>query len=61
MFRRLYLAWRLYTRLKYSWHVAWHKTAYPGRVRTLRHPISGVAVKIRGSHRLASFVENLHS
>jgi len=30
MFRRLYLAWRFYTRLKYSWHLAWKKAAYRG-------------------------------
>jgi len=26
--RRLYLAWRLYTDLNYSWRLAWHKAAY---------------------------------
>jgi hypothetical protein len=25
---RLYRAWRLYIRLNYSWHLAWHKAAY---------------------------------
>lgn len=24
---RLYRAWRLYSRLNYSWHLAWHKAA----------------------------------
>ena len=28
MSRRLYLAWRLYSSLNYSWHLAWHKAAY---------------------------------
>jgi hypothetical protein len=28
VFRRLYLAWRLYIRLNYSWHLAWQKAAY---------------------------------
>jgi len=26
--RRLYLAWRLYSGLNYSWRLAWHKSAY---------------------------------
>jgi hypothetical protein len=26
--RRLYLAWRLYFGLNYSWRLAWHKAAY---------------------------------
>ena len=26
--RRIYLAWRLYTGLDYSWRLAWHKAAY---------------------------------
>ena len=26
--RRLYLAWRLYIGLNYSWRLAWHKAAY---------------------------------
>ena len=30
MLRRLYLAWRLYSRLNYSWQLAWHKAAYRG-------------------------------
>ena len=25
---RLYRAWRLYSSLNYSWHLAWHKAAY---------------------------------
>ena len=25
---RLYRAWRLYSGLNYSWHLAWHKAAY---------------------------------
>ncbi len=25
---RLYLAWRLYIHLHYSWRLAWHKAAY---------------------------------
>ncbi len=28
MARRLYLAWRLYIGLNYSWRLAWHKAAY---------------------------------
>jgi hypothetical protein len=28
MLRRLYLAWRLYIGLNYSWRLAWHKAAY---------------------------------
>ena len=27
--RRLYLAWRLYIGLNYSWRLAWHKAAHP--------------------------------
>jgi len=27
MVRRLYLAWRLHTGLRYSWRVAWYKAA----------------------------------
>jgi hypothetical protein len=26
--RRLYLAWRLYIGLHYSWRLAWYKAAY---------------------------------
>lgn len=26
--RRLYLAWRLYITLNYSWRLAWYKSAY---------------------------------
>jgi hypothetical protein len=26
--RRLYLAWRLYITVNYSWRLAWHKAAY---------------------------------
>jgi hypothetical protein len=29
MLPRLYLAWRLYVRLNYSWRLAWHKAARP--------------------------------
>ena len=25
---RLYRAWRFYIGLNYSWHLAWHKSAY---------------------------------
>ncbi len=28
MFRRLYLALRMYTGLNYSWRLAWYKAAY---------------------------------
>jgi hypothetical protein len=28
MSARLYLAWRLYIGLNYSWRLAWHKAAY---------------------------------
>ena len=28
MLRRFYRAWRLYTRLNYSWHLAWHKALH---------------------------------
>ena len=28
MARKLYLAWRMHTRLRYSWRLAWHKAAY---------------------------------
>ena len=28
MLSRLYVAWRLYTGLNYSWRLAWHKAAY---------------------------------
>jgi len=27
MYRRLFLAWRLYSGLNYSWRLAWHKAA----------------------------------
>jgi hypothetical protein len=27
MFRRIYIAWRLYTGLNYSWRLAWLKAA----------------------------------
>jgi hypothetical protein len=27
MLRRLYLAWRFYSGLSYSWRLAWHKAA----------------------------------
>jgi hypothetical protein len=29
MHRRLYLAWRFYFQLHYSWHLAWHKAVRP--------------------------------
>ncbi len=28
MLHRLYLAWRFYIRLHYSWHLAWYKAAH---------------------------------
>lgn len=28
MVRRLYIAWRLYTGLNYSWRLAWYKAAH---------------------------------
>lgn len=30
---RLYRAWRFYMSLNYSWHLAWHKAAYPQPLR----------------------------
>ncbi len=32
MARRLYIAWRLYSGLNYSWRLAWHKAAYRQRL-----------------------------
>lgn len=42
MLRRLYLAWRLYSGLHYSWHVAWHKAAYRGLPDAPRRAAQGV-------------------
>jgi hypothetical protein len=48
---RLYRAWRLYTRLNYSWHLAWHKAAYRpdffGAPRDQPTPSSSAHVQIK--------------
>lgn len=41
---RLYRAWRLYTRLNYSWHLAWHKAAYQQPAVFVMRPTTLVSI-----------------